>query len=154
MGTAKNSYLRSPGRDLHSSPAQEEKCRSLTAWRFQGVPHPRSAAAHSGPRQSGCLQQHFPHSRQRKGGKVSPSSRGSATVRFYHNNRSVGAPVTTARILFTPACHGKWHCYTRYFRAPDIKGGVLSAQWLCGVDSQGDDTPIYFDDLELYRLSK
>ena len=90
----------------------------------------------------------------RHDGKVSPASRGSATVRFYHNNRSVGAPVTTARILFTPACHGKWHCYTRYFRAPDIKGGVLSAQWLCGVDSQGDDTPIYFDDLELFRLSK
>ena len=70
MGTAKNSYLRPSGRDLHSSPAQAEKCQPLTAGSFQGVPHSRSAAAHSGPRQFGCLQQYFPHSRQGKGGKV------------------------------------------------------------------------------------
>ncbi len=79
---------------------------------------------------------------------------GSATVRFYHNGKSVGAPVTAAAIRFTRESQGKWHCYTRYFRAPDVKGGVLSGQWLCGIDSQDEDTPIYFDDLELYRISK
>jgi hypothetical protein len=65
-----------------------------------------------------------------------------------------GAPVTAAAIRFTRESQGKWHCYTRYFRAPDVRGGVLSGQWLCGIDSQDEDTPIYFDDLELYRISK
>ena len=79
---------------------------------------------------------------------------GNATVRFYHNGKSVGAPVTAASIRFTRESSGKWHCCTRYFRAPDIKGGVLSGQWLCGIDSQDGNTPIYFDDLELCRISK
>ena len=81
-------------------------------------------------------------------------SRGGASVRFYHNGKSVGAPVTTANISFGQECNDKWHCYTRYFRAPAIKGGVLTAQWLCGINSQTDDTPIFFDDLELFRISK
>lgn len=90
--------------------------------------------------------------KQKQGAEKAES--GTASIRFFHNNKRVGAPVSTAVIKFDQNCHGKWHCYTRYFRAPAIKGGVLTAQWLCGVNSQTNDTPVFFDDFELYRISK
>ena len=53
---------------------------------------------------------------------------------------------------FTVDPTGKWNCFTRYFRTPDIKGGVLTLPLLLGVDSQKEGEFIAFDDLELIEL--
>ena len=47
---------------------------------------------------------------------------------------------------------GKWRQYYRYFRTPDIKGGVMTLPLLMGVDSQDKGEFIVFDDLELIEL--
>ena len=53
---------------------------------------------------------------------------------------------------FTADSKGKWHRFVRYFRTPDIKGGVMTLPVLLGVDSQNDGEFIAFDDLELIEL--
>ena len=79
---------------------------------------------------------------------------GYYTLRFSHNGKAVGAAVTWAGSDFTLEQSGKWYCLTRYFRAPEVKGGLLTARWLAGVNGQPAGSALFFDDLELCRISK
>ena len=78
---------------------------------------------------------------------------GSMTVRFNHiGGKFKLPPVSMASERLTVDPTGKWNCFTRYFRTPDIKGGVLTLPLLLGVDSQKEGEFIAFDDLELIEL--
>ena len=78
---------------------------------------------------------------------------GSITARFRVAGGKIKLPpVTMAGEPVTTEAIGKWHCFTRYFRSPDIKEGILSIPLLLGTDSQSAGEFIAFDDLELIEL--
>ena len=78
---------------------------------------------------------------------------GSVTIRFNHiGGKFKLPPVTMSSEPVTAEANGKWHCFTRYFRTPDIKGGILTIPLLLGTDTQQNGEFIAYDDLELIEL--
>ncbi len=78
---------------------------------------------------------------------------GTMTARFNHvGGKFKLPPVTMAVERFTAAPQGQWNHFVRYFRTPDVQGGVLTLPILLGVDSQSKGEFIAFDDLELIEL--
>ena len=78
---------------------------------------------------------------------------GTMTARFNHiGGKFKLPPVTMAVERFTAAPQGQWNHFVRYFRTPDVQGGVLTLPLLLGVDSQSKGEFIAFDDLELIEL--
>jgi len=85
--------------------------------------------------------------------KTANAGCGSISARFNHiGGKFKLPPVTMAVERFTADSNGKWFRYVRYFRTPDIRGGVLTLPLLLGVDSQSKGEFIAFDDLELIEL--
>ena len=83
------------------------------------------------------------------------NSSGSFSVRFFFTGkRKEFPPVTTAGQSFTPECLGKWTRYSRFFRAPDLKDGVVTLNWLVGAGPQPDGCSLLVDDLELIPITK
>ncbi len=78
---------------------------------------------------------------------------GSITARFKLAGGKIKLPPTTMAVEpVTSESAGKWHCYTHYFRTPDIKSGILSIPLLLSTDSQAPGEFIAFDDLELIEI--
>lgn len=82
-----------------------------------------------------------------------PGDLGSFTARFSHQGGKYKLPPVTMSVeKFTPDCVGKWHRYTRYFRTPALKGGVLTLSFLMNIGTQTQGSFIVFDDAELIEL--
>lgn len=85
--------------------------------------------------------------------KSAAGSPGGFSVRFGYNGGKIKlSRVTMIVEKFSAESSGEWHRYYRYFRTPDVKGGVLTLNTLLSTDSQTGKDFIAFDDLELTEL--